>query len=115
MMKIERRPSYFALCPVLFSLAAAGCTQAPDRKFRVVSDKEQAEQFDHDNPVGRFTAVPAGGDGIYVLDTRKGTVRYCVEATADKATKNWEAVGIGCTPPSEVSGKQIAPNIRELE
>jgi hypothetical protein len=115
MMKIDRWPRYFTLCPSLFTLAAAGCSQAPERKFRVVSDREQAEQLDHDNPVGRFTAVPSGGGGIYVLDTRKGTVRYCIEATSDETTKNWEAVGVGCSTPSEVSGKQIAPNIRKLE
>jgi hypothetical protein len=114
-MKDVASARLWAKCTVLFALVGAGCSQAPERKFRIVSDKEQAEQFDHDNPVGRFTAVSAGGGGIYVLDTRKGTVRYCVEATADKTAKNWEAVGVGCTTPSEVSGKQIAPNIRKLE
>jgi len=115
MMKIEWRPSFFAICSVLFALTVVGCSKEPERKFRVISEKEQAEQFEHDNPVGRFTAISAGGGGIYVLDTRKGTVRYCVEGVADKTVKDWEAVSIGCTTPSAVSGKQIAPNIRKLE
>ncbi|MBD8472068.1 hypothetical protein [Sphingomonas sp. CFBP 8765] len=114
-MKDSASAKHWAQCIVLFALATVGCSQVPDRKFRVISEKEQAEHFDHDNPVGRFTAVSAGGGGIYVLDTRKGTVRYCAEAAADNATKNWEAVRVGCTTPSEISGKQITPNIRKLE
>lgn len=105
----------WTMCTVPLALLGLGCSQAPERKFRVVSDEEQAEQFDHNNSFGRFTAVSAGGSGIYVLDTRKGTVRYCVEGTADKTAKDWEAVSVGCTTPSAVSGKQIAPNIRKLE
>ena len=114
-MKDAASAKHWAKCTVLFALVGVGCSQAPERKFRVVSDKEQVEQFDLDNPVGRFTAVSAGGAGIYVLDTRKGTVRYCVEATADRTAKDLEPVGVKCTTPSEVSGKQIAPNIRKLE
>jgi hypothetical protein len=114
-MKGAAIAKHWTKCTVLLALLSIGCSQAPERKFKVVSDEEQAEQFDHDNPVGRFTAVPAGGSGIYVLDTRKGTVRYCVEGTADKTTKDWETVSVGCTTPSAVSGKQIAPNIRKLE
>lgn len=104
-------------CTVLFAPVGVGCSQTPDRKFRVISDKDQAEQFDHDNPVGRFTEVSRGGGGgrIYVLDTWKGTVCYCVEGPADKTAKDWETIGVGCTAPSAVSGKQIAPNIRKLE
>jgi hypothetical protein len=97
---------------VLFTTA---CSREPERKFRVISDKEQAEQFAKDNPVGRFTALPGGDGGIYVLDTRKGTVRFCASASSGTNPAGFEGVAVGCTQPSEVSGKQIAPNIRKLE
>lgn len=106
---------HLSSCVLILAVSTAACSREPERKFRVIGDSEQAEQFAKDNPVGRFTALPGGDGGIYVLDTRRGTVRFCASASSGTNPAAFETVTVGCTQPSEVSGKQITPNIRKLE
>lgn len=53
-------------------------------------------------PVARYQASQdAKGDGVYVLDTATGTVRFCVASTANgPGGEGFASVGVGCTAPS---------------
>lgn len=69
------------------ALTLVGCNGADDQ------DKEApTRSYDValDNPTGRYQIIPSpdDGQGVYVLDTRTGSVRYCHQTS--------KALGMGC-------------------
>jgi len=60
----------------LFALVVTSCGPSAGQDQSTLSAAEKGNLLR--NPAGRFQMVSAkDGDGIYVLDTREGTVRYC--------------------------------------
>lgn len=59
----------------LVLLPLAGCDQAgPTGQERLSKAKDD---YARQNPVGRYQLAGGPNGGIYVLDTRMGTVRFC--------------------------------------
>lgn len=100
----------------LSALCLAGCQDRDrSRDFRVVRDDEAKSTTLMENPQGRYEAVAdPKGEGIFVLDTRLGLVRFCVFAKDGKAEASG-GMAVGCTESSLTPGRQISPTIRKLD
>ena len=98
-------------------LALPGCDRPkqPPVKIERVPEEEVRARLAVDNPVGRYLPVaPATGEGVYVTDTRTGTVRHCVAAGSSTA-KEWQELKVGCTEPSAKPGRDLGKGFREIE
>lgn len=92
-MRYCRTPVFLGL------LMLAGCDHRTSGQRAL--DEAQA-RHNAEFPIGRYQASQdMKGDGVYVLDTATGAVRFCVASTASgRGGDGFASVGVGCTPPS---------------
>jgi len=74
----------------------AGCHQGPDPKAEHLARENDSTIV---NPPGRYQAVAnPRGAGVYVLDTRMGTVRLCAATARESDSGDYSKFVVGCTP-----------------
>ncbi len=77
-------------------LALAACN--PD----TTKPEDASTRYDREHVPGRYQASPdAKGDGVYVVDTRTGSVSFCIASSRDPDAAGFQNVETSCTKPSD--------------
>jgi hypothetical protein len=54
-----------------------------------------------DQPSGRYEAVPAQTAGVWVLDTKTGSLRYCATSSQPGESPDMGRIAVACMPPTD--------------